>query len=210
MGSRAGEELSQEELDRLLPLLPAEIADVLLMLAAGYSVDEALPELGDRRRAATIDVEDLAAAIARHGSRQQFRVIADGEEFDRILDAPAEVTMTFVEGGGGSSAFEDEDEGVWSLELELDGHVLERRLAPGESAVFGRHDSCDVVLADPHVSRRQFQVTNFGARLEVQGLPSKNHTHVVGRRAQDGLFHSSPEVWVRVAGTHLKLRRIHA
>ena len=51
------------------------------------------------------------------------------------------------------------------------------------------------------------RVTNLGSQLEIEGMPSKNRTHVVGRRSQDGVFYSAPEVWVRVADTQIKLRR---
>ncbi len=195
---------TEAELDQLLPHLPVDVGDALLMVAAGYPVDEALAEVAVS--GASIDVDDLAAALERPGSRRHFRVVADEKEFDGLLDAPVEATMTYADAPA-RALFEDEDTGAWPLAIEVDGAAVERRIEPGETVVFGRHESCHVILSDPHISRRQLRVTNLGTRVEVERLPSKNRTVVVGRRAQDGVYYSTPEVWVRVAGTHIVLRR---
>ena len=199
---------TEQELDRLVLHLPIDVGDTLLMVAAGYPVDQALAEVA-QMGGKSIDVDDVAAALERPGSRRHFRVVANEEEFDGLLEGPMDMTMTYSEAAG-RALFEDEDAGTWPLAIEVDGEELERRIEPGETVVFGRHDSCQVVLRDPHVSRRQLRVTNLGSRMEIEKLPSKNRAVVVGRRAQDGVYYCSPEIWVRVADTHIKLRRAGA
>lgn len=193
-------------LERITPYLPADVVDTLTMLGAGYAVDEALHEIADSG-SRTVDAEDLAAAIASPAARRHFRVVADEAEFERLLSEPLDATMTYSGGATGRALFDDAEEANHPLQVELDGVIQGASIAPGKSVVFGRHASCDVVLDDPHVSRRQFRVTNLGSKLEVEGLPSKNRTHVVGRRAQDGVFFSAPEVLIRVASTEVRLRR---
>jgi mRNA-degrading endonuclease RelE of RelBE toxin-antitoxin system len=197
---------TDEELDEIAPYLPADVSDTLRMLAAGYAVDEALQEVHEAAKG-SVDVDDLASAIASPAARRHFKLIENEAEFEQLLAAPMEVTMTYASGGTRRALFDDEEDQTWPLHIEVDGKPIEPVLAPGASAVFGRHSSCDILLADPHVSRRQFRVTNIGNRLEVEGLPSKNRTHVVGRRAQDGIFHSAPDVLIRVASTEVRLKR---
>ena len=103
---------SDEELEELMPFLPADVGDTLLMVAAGYPVDEALAAVTDPDRD-RIDVDDLAAALGRKGSRRHFRVVNDEAEFDRLLDAPMDATMTFA-GSGSRALFDDEDDGKWA------------------------------------------------------------------------------------------------
>lgn len=52
------------------------------------------------------------------------------------------------------------------------------------ATVLGRHDSCDVVLDDPLVSRRHAVVSFDGASLTVEDLGSVNGVLLNGRRVQ--------------------------
>lgn len=64
--------------------------------------------------------------------------------------------------------------------VEIDGRV--RRLSQG-TTVFGRSSSsADIVLDDPGVSRRHFEITVSGARAVATDLGSTNGTLLDGRR----------------------------
>lgn len=188
-------------LERMLPFLPAGIADILTMLAAGYPVEDAVHELN-----AGIDVDDLAAALEHPESKRNFRVISGDAELDQLLAAPIEATLTMA-GGAANPQFSPEETGSFAVEVEIDGHIQAKSIEPGQDVIFGRHESCAFVLPDPHASRRQFRVANTGTQLEIAGLPSKNRTHVLGRRIEEGVFLSAPDVWVRVGNCTVKLRR---
>ena len=188
-------------LERMLPYLPAGISDILTMLAAGYPVEDAVQESN-----AGIDVDDLAAALEHPESKRSFRMISGDAELDELLAAPIEATLTLA-GGGAAAQFDAEETGQFSIEVEIDGELQAKLIEPGQEVLFGRHDSCPFVLPDPHASRRQFRVANLGSKLEVAGLPSKNRTHVLGRRVEEGVFLSSPDIWVRVGNCTVKLRR---
>ena len=190
------------ELEALLPYLPAGLNDVLTMLAAGYPLAEAV-----QAGPAGVDEDDLESALAHPESQRAFKLLGADDDLDALLDAPTEATLTMA-AGAGPAQFEVASEGSWPVSVEVDGEAAAEPLAPGAEAIFGRHETCAYVLADPHVSRRQFRVFNRGDRLEIEGLPSKNRTHVVGRRLDDGVYASSPEVWVRVGGSTVKLRRV--
>ena len=117
-----------------------------------------------------------------------------------------EIGITMA-GGAANPQFDSEETGEFPIEVEIDGEIQKDLIAPGADVVFGRHESSSFVLPDPHASRRQFRVANLGNKLEVAGLPSKNRTHVLGRRVDEGVFLSSPDVWVRVGNCTVKLRR---
>ena len=93
------------------------------------------------------------------------------------------------------------------LEVSIDGKAVPRPLEAGERWIFGRHESCDVVLADSRVSRRQFEAHNLGGLLEIQSFPSKNTPRILGRRAHDDVYHTVPEVRVQVAETEIVFLR---
>lgn len=82
------------DLDALAPHLPSEAAEVLTGIAAGMPLEEALDEvLG---RPPRVDVEDVAAALARADSARHFRVL-DGEfDLEAALDYPLERWRVFL------------------------------------------------------------------------------------------------------------------
>lgn len=94
---------SEEQLDRLLPHLPPEGAEVLTGLAAGLSLDEALEEVFGRVAPPAAapeppppDVLDLPAALERPTTQRQFRLL-DGElDLDRALRHPLDVWRVFL------------------------------------------------------------------------------------------------------------------
>jgi hypothetical protein len=72
---------------------------------------------------------------------------------------------------------------VEPLLLALDAAERDRMLV-------GRHPACDVVLADPTVSRRHAQLTVRGAVWVLQDLASKNGTSVNGKRVGRVTLHA--------------------
>lgn len=91
-------ELTYEpDLDALAPHLPADAADMLYLLASGYSFLDALEE-ASRPGPDTepVDTEDVAAALERPESQQTFRVVEGEAELEAMLDAPLEQWRVFL------------------------------------------------------------------------------------------------------------------
>lgn len=88
---------TDDDLDELAPHLPADSAEMLYLLAAGYTLYEAIEE-ADRTKSApaAVDVEDFEAALARPESQGTFRVVDDEEELEAMLDAPLEQWRVFL------------------------------------------------------------------------------------------------------------------
>lgn len=85
------------DLDALAPHLPADAAEMLYLLAAGYGLLEAIEE-ADRTRPEPekVDVDDFEKALARPESQQGFRIISDEAELEAMLDAPLEQWRIFL------------------------------------------------------------------------------------------------------------------
>ncbi len=62
--------------------------------------------------------------------------------------------------------------------------------AEGERLLLGRHPTCDVVVADPSVSRRHAQLTFRDGVWVIQDLASKNGTAVNGDRVGRTTLHA--------------------
>lgn len=193
------------QLDDLRPYLPNGVADALTMLAAGYDIDELLAE----RAAAEVDIDDLDAALEHPDSKRRFRVLEGEEQLDALLDEPLEATHTFAEQSAEPEFIATPEVTKHAVRVSVAGDEREIHLDPGERWTFGRQADCDVVLDDARISRKQFEVENLGDRLRISPLPSKNSTHVLGRRAAPDVYFSQPPVTVRVAETEITLRREH-
>ncbi|MCA9587091.1 MAG: DEAD/DEAH box helicase, partial [Myxococcales bacterium] len=94
---------SDAELDRLLPYLPPEAAEVLTALAAGIGLDEALEEvLGRPAQPAValalpaIDITDVPAALERETTQRQFKLVDEGLDLDAALRHPLDVWRVFL------------------------------------------------------------------------------------------------------------------
>lgn len=93
---------TERDLDDLARYLPAEAADALYLLAAGYSVEETIDELD--RRAPTpaaaapppVDTEDFAASLERVESKRTFKLLEDDAELAAILGAPMDQWRVFL------------------------------------------------------------------------------------------------------------------
>ena len=88
---------ADEDLEALAPHLPSDAAEMLYLLAAGYSLVEAIEEI-DRTKpeVGRVDVQDFGAALARPESQQRFKVIADEADLEAMLDAPLEQWRIFL------------------------------------------------------------------------------------------------------------------
>lgn len=80
------------DLDELSKYLPQEAQDALYLLAAGYSPEQTIDEL-DRQKLPDpakpeFNPDDLATALGRPGTQQQFKVIENDHELAEILNAP--------------------------------------------------------------------------------------------------------------------------
>lgn len=87
--------VTDEDIDRLLPQLPEEAADAMILLGAGYSIDEVLQQL-QRVKEEAIDTENLDAALERDDSKRRFYLVEDDEELLEILAAPLEKWRVFL------------------------------------------------------------------------------------------------------------------
>jgi hypothetical protein len=88
----------EADLDSLSGYLPEEARDGLYMLAAGYSLEEAVEALVPEKPAADtpIDTQDFQQALARPGSERQFKLVEDDAELAEMLDAPLAQWRVFL------------------------------------------------------------------------------------------------------------------
>jgi mRNA-degrading endonuclease RelE of RelBE toxin-antitoxin system len=91
------EVVTEAQLDLLAPHLPSDAADMLFLLAAGYSFHEALEEASrPKELVPAIDVEDFQAALERPMSQESFHLVEGEDELERILEAPLEKWRIFL------------------------------------------------------------------------------------------------------------------
>jgi superfamily I DNA/RNA helicase len=79
---------SDDDLDHLAPHLPPDAAEMLYLLAAGYSLMDAIEEAGQSRPPAPVEPDDFQTSLANPASQGMYRVITDDEELQAVLDAP--------------------------------------------------------------------------------------------------------------------------
>ncbi len=87
--------VTDEEVEQLIPHLPKEASDALVMLAAGYELDEVLRQL-EKLKEAEVNPDDLEAALENDDSRSRFMVITDDTELEEMLAAPLEKWRVFL------------------------------------------------------------------------------------------------------------------
>ncbi len=87
--------VTDEDIDKLVSKLPEEAADALLMLGAGYSIEETLTAQ-DKNREQTIDTDNIDAALEKDDSKRRFRVVENEAELLEILAAPLEKWRVFL------------------------------------------------------------------------------------------------------------------
>jgi DNA polymerase III delta prime subunit len=87
--------VTDADIDQLLPELPEEATDAVMMLGAGYTLNEVYQEI-QKNRDEDIDIEDLDTALTREDSKRRFYLIEDDSALAAILDAPLEKWRVFL------------------------------------------------------------------------------------------------------------------
>ncbi|MEO0433909.1 MAG: UvrD-helicase domain-containing protein [Cyanobacteria bacterium J06656_5] len=87
--------VTDADVDKLIPRLPEEAADAILMLASGYSIDEALDQQ-EKKQEQTVDTTDIDQALERDDSKRRFHIITDDDELLEMLAAPLEKWRVFL------------------------------------------------------------------------------------------------------------------
>jgi mRNA-degrading endonuclease RelE of RelBE toxin-antitoxin system len=88
---------TEAQLDQAADVIPAETHEALIALAAGYTLDEVLAELGTSLDSSeTVDTEDYEAALDNPDTLRRFFVVEDDLVLQEILDAPLEKWRVFL------------------------------------------------------------------------------------------------------------------
>jgi superfamily I DNA/RNA helicase len=87
---------TEEDLDRLVPRLPADAAEMLYRLAAGYSLSEAWEEAALAQPPAPVELDDFDRALGLAGSQRTFRLLQSDHDLEEILNAPLEQWRVFL------------------------------------------------------------------------------------------------------------------
>ncbi len=85
----------EEGLDAITSRMPEEAFDALVMLAAGYTVEQVDQELVSSS-SESIDTEDFSSALDTPDSQRRFYVVDDEMELKAILSAPLEKWRVFL------------------------------------------------------------------------------------------------------------------
>jgi len=87
--------VTDDDVDKLLPRLPEEAADSLLMLASGYALEDVL-NLQAPSKVVAIDTTDIERALEQVDSQRRFHVITDDDELLEMLAAPLDKWRVFL------------------------------------------------------------------------------------------------------------------
>lgn len=88
--------VTDDDVEQLLPHLPREASDALLMLAAGYELDDVFRHLEKSQESQNADPNDLAKALENDDSLSRFVVITDDTELEEMLAAPLDKWRVFL------------------------------------------------------------------------------------------------------------------
>ena len=80
--------ITEDDLGRLLEHLPEEAAEILIHLASGEDILQAIETVGRETTPAPIDTEDFETALERPSSKRQFVVPENEQELAAMLEAP--------------------------------------------------------------------------------------------------------------------------
>jgi superfamily I DNA/RNA helicase len=89
--------ITESDLDALSPHLPEDASEMLYLLAAGYTLMEAIEEADRAKKAvAKVDTEDFTQALARNETQRTFKIVEGEDELERMIDAPLEQWRVFL------------------------------------------------------------------------------------------------------------------
>lgn len=88
--------ITDKDVEEILPHLPAEASDALLMLAADYELLEVKRQLDKQSEPENIDTDDFATALERDETLGQFMVVTDDNALLEMLAAPLEKWRVFL------------------------------------------------------------------------------------------------------------------
>ncbi|MDD1438050.1 hypothetical protein MEN24_17180 [Dolichospermum sp. ST_sed10] len=76
--------------------LPEEISEPLFLMASGYSFQDVLIQLEYKDKPDPVDTSDILAALRRHESQRQFKVLESEKELSEILGASLDLWRIFL------------------------------------------------------------------------------------------------------------------
>ncbi|WP_413167864.1 UvrD-helicase domain-containing protein [Capilliphycus salinus ALCB114379] len=88
--------VTDEDVEELLPHLPREASDAVLMLASGYELAEIFQQLDKTQKRQKVDPEDLETALKNEDTLSRFMVVTDDSELEEMLAAPLEKWRVFL------------------------------------------------------------------------------------------------------------------
>lgn len=88
--------VTDEDVEQILPHLPREASDAILMLAADYDLDAVFRQLEKSQATQPVNPDDLETALQNDDSLSRFMVITDDTALDEMLAAPLEKWRVFL------------------------------------------------------------------------------------------------------------------
>lgn len=88
--------VTDNDVEAILPHLPQEASDAILMLAAGYPLEETFRQLERTQTTQTVNPDDIEAALENDDSRSRFMLLTDDTALDEMLAAPLEKWRVFL------------------------------------------------------------------------------------------------------------------
>ena len=88
--------VTDEDVEKILIHLPKEASDAVLMLAAGYELEEVLRQLEKSQTVPEVNPDDIETALDNDDSRSRFMVLTDDTALDEMLAAPLEKWRVFL------------------------------------------------------------------------------------------------------------------
>ena len=88
--------ITEDDLDAQISNFPEEVSEALYMLAAGYSLEDALRELEKGDEVKEVDETDFEKALNHPDSQRRFHIVSDALELQDMLNAPLEQWRVFL------------------------------------------------------------------------------------------------------------------
>jgi superfamily I DNA/RNA helicase len=88
--------VTDEDVEEILPQLPIEASDAIIMLAADYKLEEIFQQLEKPQPPGKIDPENLEIALQNLDSLSRYVVITNDTELEEMLAAPLEKWRVFL------------------------------------------------------------------------------------------------------------------